>query len=338
MRSLAIARAVQDRWPRADVRFIVSREAPYASDVPFDTFLTLKSPTKRIREVNRIVSEFRPRIMIFDCSGRAAQLRHAIRLGCRTIFISQHRRKRRRGFKAYRMRFTDLHWIVQPSFVDGDLDPWERFKLKLLGRPRVSFIGPVFPPAHEPALALPPAPYFFCCAGGGRTPVRGRNSAELFAAEAARVARTLDMPGVMVMGPSYPGSLRSLPGLSIVPRLDGPELTHVLGAAEFAMLAGGDLLGQAAALGVPSVAAAIGPDQPSRIRAYAGEGLCVESDPLQLARVTLERLTAEVRSRIRERMREAGLRNGLEEALRQIAGLVEGDGGPSEARSGSGRG
>lgn len=326
MRSLTIARAVRNRWPRADVRFIVSREAPYASDVQFGAFLVAKSPTKQVREVNRIVSEFRPQIMIFDCSGRAAQLRHATRLGCRTVFVSQHRRKRRRGFKGYRMWFTDLHWIVQPSFVDGELGLRERVKLKLLGRPRVSFIGPVYPPAEPPALDLPSPPYFFCCAGGGRTPVKGRNSAELFASEAARVAQSLRTPGVMVMGPSYGGNVDSLPGLVVVPKLDGPEITHVLGAAEFAMLAGGDMLGQAVALGIPSVAAAIGPDQPSRIRAYAREGLCVEADPTELARVTLERLTADVRMRLRGRLRAAGLSNGLDEAVRQIAELLERDG------------
>jgi len=322
MRSLTIARAVSARWPAADVRFIVSREAPYAGAVPFDTFLTAKSPTKQIREVNRIVSEFRPRVMVFDCSGRAAQLRHASRLGCKTVFISQHKRKRRRGFKGYRMCFTDLHWIVQPAFVDGDLSLLERAKLKLIGRPRVSFIGPVFPPPQPPALKLPSPPYFFCCSGGGRTRVRGRNAAELFAAEASRVAQASGMPGVMVMGPSYAGEVDSLRGLTVVPSLDGPEFTHVLGAAEFAMLAGGDMLGQAVALGIPSVAAAIGPDQPVRIRSYARVGLCVEADPPQLARVTLERLTTDGRTRLRQRLNAAGLRNGLEEALRQLAELV----------------
>jgi hypothetical protein len=323
MRSLYIAEAARGRWPRADIRFIVSREAPYASEVPFDTFLTASSPTKQTREVNRIVSRFRPEIMVFDCSGRAAQFGHASRLGCKTIFVSQHRRKRRRGFKFDRMFYTDMHWIVQPSFVDGDLNRWEQFKLKLLGRPRITFIGPVFPPPVNPSLALPVPPYFFCCAGGGGNIVNGRNSAELFAEEASKVAQAASVPGIVVMGPNYNGEPGSFPGLTVLPRLSGAEITHVLGGAEFALLGGGDMLGQAVVLGIPCVAAAVAKDQPPRIESYAREGLCIAAGPAQLARVTLERLTSEMRGRLGRRMQSAGLHNGLDKALAQLASLIE---------------
>jgi hypothetical protein len=336
MRSLYIAEAAQKRWPRADIRFTVSREAPYAERVPFSTFVTTKSPTKRIGEVNRIVSGFNPGIMIFDCSGRGAQFRHAARLGCKTVFVSQHRRKRRRGFKSSRMRFTDLHWIVQPPFVDGGLTRWEQAKLRFFGRPRVSFIGPVFPPPARPAIDLPDPPYFFCCAGGGGNRVDGRNSAELFAMEASSVAQSAALRGVMVMGPNYPGNLDSLPGLTLIPKLSGPEVTHVLGAAEFALLGGGDMLGQAVALGVPCVTAAVAKDQSPRIRSYAREGLCIEATPGRLGQMTLEKLTAEDRGRLRRRMQAVGLRNGLDEALDQLAELVA-DAGADPSTPGAAR-
>jgi len=167
MRSLYLAEEIRRRRPEAEIRFILSRRAPYAGEAPFPAFFTDSSPTRHIQEVNRIVADFRPQVMIFDCSGRAAQLRHAFRAGCRTVFVSQHKKKRRRGFKPSRMRYCDLHWIVQPSFVDGDLTWREKRKLRRLGRPKVTFLGPVFPPPQDPEFELPSSPYFFCCSGGG---------------------------------------------------------------------------------------------------------------------------------------------------------------------------
>ena len=34
-RSAAIAHAARERWPQAAIRFLLSREAPYAADPPF---------------------------------------------------------------------------------------------------------------------------------------------------------------------------------------------------------------------------------------------------------------------------------------------------------------
>ena len=322
MRARHLAWGVRQRWPAAELLFVLSREAPYLSEVPFAVEVTPTSPTHHIREVNRIVDRFRPDVVLFDCSGRAAQMRHAHRRGAATVFISQHRRKRRRGFKAGRMRYCDLHWIVQPEFVDGGLTVPERFKLKLFGRPRVTFLGPVYPRPRPPGFAVPECGYFFCCAGGGATAVGGRNSAELFAEAASEVAVRTGLPGIMVMGPSYAGELKALPGLRIVPSLDGAELVSVLGGARFALVSGGDLLGQAASLGIPAVAAPVGPDQPARIAAYAGQGLCLAARPGTLAVTALEKLTDIRIAAWRETVQSVAPANGLGEALDQLGLLL----------------
>ena len=322
MRSLYLARGAQERWPEADIRFIVSREAPYAGEVPFRTYLTDNSPTKHVREVNRIVSEVQPDVVLFDCSGRVAQMKHAHHTGCRTVFVSQHIRKRRRGFKISRMRYCDLHWIVQPPFVDGDLNRIERFKLKFLGRPLVSFIGPVFPPEKKPEFALPGPQYFFACAGGGGNSVHGRNSAEIFAEAASKVTGETGIPGVMVMGPNYTGSMDAMPGLRIVPRLSGAEVVYVLGHAAFAILGGGDMLGQAAALRIPAVTAAVAGDQPPRIAAYHKAGLCIEADPERLAETVLAAMDDNGMQDLRARLAKEGLHNGLNRALDQVGFLL----------------
>lgn len=322
MRSLHLARGVCERWPAAEIMFVLSRQAPYRGETPYPVELTERSPTHHIQEVNRLVDKFRPDVILFDCSGRTAQMRHAHRRGSATVFVSQHRRKRRRGFKPGRMRACDLHWIVQPEFVIGGLTFLERFKLRLIGRPRVTFLGPVFPHPVPPAFPLPQAGYFVCCPGGGGLPVEGRNSAELFAQEASAVAATTGLPGIMVMGPSYPGSLDSLPGLRIVPSLPGGELAHVLASARFAMLGGGDMLGQAICLGVPVVAAPVGKDQSPRVAAYSRLGLCLTARAGTLAATVREELTDLRLAELRKTIQSMALGNGMDEALDQIESLL----------------
>ncbi len=329
MRSLHLARGVRGRWAGAEIRFVLSRQAPYLSQNPFAVDVTESSPTHHIREVNRFVDLFDPDVVVFDCSGRVAQMRHADRRGSATVFISQHRRKRRRGFKPGRMRHCDLHWIVQPEFVDGGLTGLERFKLRLFGRPRVTFLGPVFPDPRPPAFPMPETGYFFCCAGGGATPVDRRNSAELFAEAASEIASRTGLPGIMVMGPSYTGTLATLPGLRIVPRIEGAELAYVLAGARFAVISGGDLLGQAAALGVPAVAAPIGPDQPARIAAYVRQGLCLAAHPGSLAVTVREELTDLRIAGLRKGIQSLGLGNGMGEALDQLGSLLQTGGRPT---------
>ncbi len=327
MRSLHLAHGACERWPKAEILFVLSREAPYLATVPYRVEQTDRSPTHHIREVNQLVDRFNPDVVVFDCAGRVAQMRHARRRGSATVFISQHRRKRRRGFKIGRMRACDLHWIVQPDFVDGGLTRLERLKLRMVGGPRVTFLGPIYPRPRPPAFPLPEAGYFFCCAGGGSTEVAGRNSAELFAEAASEVAVRGGLTGIMVMGPSYAGSLESLPGLRIVPSLDGAELAHVLAGARFAMVGGGDLLGQTASLGVPAVATPIGPDQPARIAAYRRQGTCLVARPAALAATVREELTADRIAEMRTAIQSLALGNGMGEALDQLGDLLTA-GGP----------
>src|SRR5687767_8709971 len=96
-RCLAIAQAFVQRRPDADIRFILSRMAPYAADPPFPTTLLPSSPTLHSREVIALIEEFHPDLVIFDNAGRTSQLKAARREGARTIFITSRSRQRRKA-------------------------------------------------------------------------------------------------------------------------------------------------------------------------------------------------------------------------------------------------
>src|SRR6202051_4063572 len=118
-RSLAVAQGAAERWPRASIQFILSREAPYAAQSPFPAALLASSPTFHSAAVIEIMNTWRPDIVIFDNAGRTAQLRAAQQLGARVVYISARRRQRRRAFRWHWMRLIDEHWIAYPEFIAG---------------------------------------------------------------------------------------------------------------------------------------------------------------------------------------------------------------------------
>ena len=110
-----IAQSLIARHPGWDVRLVVSEKAPFVDEVPVPIFRTTRSPTWVPEEVQDILEQFLPNVVIFDCSGRQSSLREANRLGAKTVFVSNHKGKRRRGFRYSRLRYTDDHWILQPQ-------------------------------------------------------------------------------------------------------------------------------------------------------------------------------------------------------------------------------
>jgi hypothetical protein len=139
-RSAAIANAAQRRWPRAEIHFVLSRQAPYAATAPFAATLLDSSPTFHSGAVARLIEEFKPTIVIFDNAGRTAQLRAAHGSGARIVYISSRSRQRRKAFRRRWMRLLDEHWIAYPELIAGNFTWWERFKLKRLGRPTVRYL------------------------------------------------------------------------------------------------------------------------------------------------------------------------------------------------------
>jgi len=295
----------------------VAETAPFVDDVPLPIFRTTRSPTKVPYEVDDILEEFRPDVAIFDCSGRQSSLRLATGLGARTVFISNHRQKRRRGFRISRLRYTDDHWILQPGFIFGGLTAVERLKLHLLSKREPVLLGPVFPKAVLPAYA-PDQPFFLCCPGGGGNKIQGRQSGAVFAEAAREVAAALDIRGVVVTGGNFTGELPASSQLQVYRSLPGDELAGLLSAAEFAMIGGGDLLSQAIANRVPSVSASSAPDQPGRISAFERNGLCISAKPDRLAEVTVAAYSDGRLSSLLERLRFSDIRNGLNTGVERI--------------------
>jgi hypothetical protein len=287
-RSLAIAQGAAERWPHASIQFILSREAPYAAQLPFPAALLASSPTFHSAAVIEIMNHWRPDIVIFDNAGRTAQLRAAQKIGARVIYISARRRQRNKAFRVSWMRLTDEHWIAYPEFIAGKLRLLERLKLKLLGRPAVRYLDVILTPARESPALRPgiAADYVLMVPGGGTGHPGAGDAVEVFL-QAARGLAALGVETVLVGRVGTPSAVtEAAPGGSadglaagsraqLLGSLPQAELAGLMRGARLIIANGGSTLLQSIACGRACVAVPIAGDQAERIRRCVDLGVAV---------------------------------------------------------------
>ncbi|HRX90099.1 MAG TPA: hypothetical protein P5528_11710 [Steroidobacteraceae bacterium] len=281
MRALAIAAAVAERWPEADIRFMVSHEAPYAKSVPFRTQLLASSPTMQPRAVAAYLRDFRPHIVVFDNAGRTSQLKVAREVGARVVYVSSRSRQRRRAFRWRWMRLVAEHWIAYPELLAGRITVWERCKLGISRGPRVRYLDVLLPTsagATDQTVfathAVAAGQYVLITPGGGAAhrslPYAAGIISQAARTIAARVPAVLWIGGGQVTASETPASLRR------IERLPMTELMTLIRGAAVVLTNGADTLLQVMALERPCVAVALSPDQAVRLQRLQQAGISVD--------------------------------------------------------------
>jgi spore coat polysaccharide biosynthesis predicted glycosyltransferase SpsG len=332
MRSMIIADAVKQKWPDAQIRFVLNRHAPYAKDCHYQADLLDDTPTKCVQSVKDIISEFRPDIVVFDASGRRSQLAHAAKLGAKVIFLSQHKRKRSRGMKISRASVTDRHWVIQPEFVIGEISWLNKLKLKLINRPEPICIGPIFcqPDASAQFLLLEKyrltrGDFVLFNAGSGGHLVEGTLAADIYADVAQRHFTETGQTTVMIYGANYPKDIINTPGVVSIKKLDNQTFINLLTLAQFAVLSGGDTLLQAIALKVPMLVTPVSKDQPSRIKVCKDRELVVSGQSNLESIMQSLRLMRDKKNRTHliSAMQKLPNLNGLEICINEIQDMLD---------------
>lgn len=339
-RSLSLAQAARRQWPRAEIHFVLSRQAPYAATVPFPATSLDSSPTFHSTAVAKLIGEFKPHVVIFDNAGRTAQLRAARRAAARIVFISARSRQRHKAFRWRWMRLLDEHWIAYPEFIAGRLSWLERFKLNSLGRPTVRYLDVILAtsPEHDSMLgrvALKPGSYVLVVPGGGTGHPGAADAAGKFLAAANSLAETHT---VVFVGPTaaadsgVPAQRASGTGLDLNPRLrcfnslPQADLADLMSGARLIIANGGSTLLQAIACGGACIAIAIAQDQAERIRhcVEAGVALRAELDAGSMVRAAGKLLGDErARASLARRASELKLANGIRIALNALSHLLD---------------
>jgi predicted glycosyltransferase len=338
-RSLTIAQAVRRRWPRAEIHFILSRQAPYAATVPFAATLLDSSPTFHTRAVARSIKEFRPSIVVFDNAGRTAQLRAARRQGARIVYISARIRQRRKAFRWRWMRMIDEHWIAYPELIAGELGWLERFKLKRLGRPTVRYLDVIMSRIEGDSIVaragLKQRAFVLVVPGGGTGHPGANDAADQFLAAANSLAET---ETVVFVGPTRTADA----GVPTRPKADNAvlpssrlrcfnslpqtDLADLLSQARLVVTNGGSTLLQAIACGRACIAVPIAKDQSERIQRCVNAGVAATA---ALAAPSIVRAATNLlrdesaRAALAQRASKLKLANGIEIALNALAHLAE---------------
>jgi hypothetical protein len=329
-RAREIARAVQYRWPDAQLHFVLSAQAPYAAQCPFPATLLPGSATLHTPQVVALLRSFQPQLVIFDNAGRTAQIRAARAGGARVVYVSSRNRQRRKAFRVSWMRLLSEHWIAYPSFIAGELGWWERLKLKMLGRPRVRFVDTVLPagPAATDVAAAGAADFVLVVPGGGTAHPGARAAPQIISTAAAGLAalgiRTVLVGAVDAAGTRGPATTDAAL-LTRLPLLPQPQLIDLMRRARIVVSNGGDTLMQALACGSACVAVPIAHDQAARI-ARCRELRLIEAAPLVAASIVdaVARLHANEDERLAllTRGRAAGVKDAMPQILDWLDALL----------------
>jgi ADP-heptose:LPS heptosyltransferase len=329
-RTVQIAQAVAARWPKAEIHFALSREASYETEPAFTYTLLPSSPTFHTPEVNALIEQMRPHVVIFDNAGRTAQLRAAQRVGARVIYVSARARQRRKAFRLRWMSLIDEHWLAYPKLLAGPLNAVESFKLRWKGRPLLRYLD-VMLPAPDPRaaatvlqrLGLSTQPYVLIVPGGGTGHPGARDAVQVFAAAAHALAAR--GTSTVLVASANGEDLNAPPALHTLPRLPLVELAALMRRARLVIANGGSTLLQAIACHAPCIGVSIAKDQAKRVRqcSEAGLALAASLNAANIVSVATSLLADEpARLALARRAGNLELADGLGIALGAIESLL----------------
>ena len=291
MRSMIIAKAMQLRWPKINIHFILNEQVAYLKDCPYTVHTCKGSPTTEVSRVNDIIVAVSPDLVVFDASGRAKQFKQARIIGAKVAFISQHSKKRSRGLKLNRLLNTDIHWVVQPDYCIKSLSYWQRAKLAIFDKKSPKNIGPVFELTNNTYQAqllkkydLNTGGYFIFNAGSGGHKIAAALAADIYyqASKAfykIMFDRKITMKCVVLFGSNYPKELPENNDIICLRNIENKDFIALLSNAKGCVISAGDTLLQCIALHKICVAAPVSPDQPARLRLCQNEQLVLAAAP-----------------------------------------------------------
>jgi ADP-heptose:LPS heptosyltransferase len=330
-RALALATAAARRLSQLQVHFIVSREAPYAADLPFPKTFIPSSPTMHTADVVEVIRSFRPTLVVFDNAGRTKQLQAAAKVGARVIYVSSRVRQRRKAFRPQWMRVMDEHWIAYPEFIAGSSGLVEKLMLAIMGRPKLRFLDAFLPPSDEVLaqavlrqFGVYEDNYVLVVPGGGSEHSSGPNGPQIVA-EAARRLGVRGYNCIVVGVPKLESNEIQTAELRLTSRMPMASLGELIRRAKLVISNGGDTLLQTLACNRACLAIPIAGDQPHRIGKCVQAGLAasatLNSDDIERVAISLLE-NADERRRLEGNSTRAGITNALDGALATLERLA----------------
>ncbi len=334
VRSLIIAKAILQQWPKTDVHFILNENSKYIDDCPYEVHSCQNSPTKDTPRVNSIIRQLQPDLVIFDASGRAKQFKEAKRVGAKVAFLSQRAKKRKRGLKLNRLFNIDIHWVAQPGFCIKPLGFLQSCKVKFFNKLLPKNIGSVFiaPSRNNQEyilnkLNLVGETFFVFSSGSGGTFVGDKLAADIYYQAACEFYRQTKIKCVVVFGSNYPKNIEfQYDDVICLRSIENEYFISLINSAHACVVSAGDTLLQCIALNKPSIAVALSSDQKTRLK------YCLNKDLVLKAELTSENISKQTfllvdkqgkdRMRILNGMQKMPQENALETIISDINNVI----------------
>lgn len=326
MRCQILARAIQIRWPRARIRFVLHRDAPYTGGCPFEVIAFAGHHKRKadLRARHALISRTittlpRRSVVFFDSAGRSRHFLDAFRRRLPVIYVSSRPDIRRKAFDWARLLPQRQHWLLRDIPTEAPaLGAALRFRARLRGVELVDL-----PTVFEQAAADAEGPDVVLVHGGGTRVVDGRPAPELFLEVGRQLSRRLGLRS-LVIGPP---AAASDPRTRCIPWLENAALMGLMATARLNVVGGGSLVGQAIALDSPTLAVSFGrKDQDRRVQRLLEQGVLASAPPradeMVAAAVSLLE-SPQAMERQLERRQAFGVSNGVPRAMAAFARLLD---------------
>ena len=302
----------------------VGKFTPGWREIPLE-----QTPTLANRATTAWIERLKPRVVLFDSAGRAAQLRAAKKIGAHTIFLAGRETSRRKTISLRRLRYLDALWLSQPAAFWQPLSLWKRLLLRCYPKLRVDTIGVVFAKADSRQLAPELAafaaaqPYVLMTLGGGGIFSAGIDQNALAFQAAEQCFAKTGVRSILICGPNASELATSTPACYVLRSVPNAALVALIETSALVLCNGGYTLLQAVASNKATLALALQGDQQRRIDRLAAIGATFASradsliaDLVQLVQspVACQALTAAALA--------SGVDNGLDIAVQHLRAVV----------------
>lgn len=330
MRCVIIANAIKQRWPSANIRFILHQEAPYTASCPFETVtFSGNQKNKQYRNARYVLisKEIKntPKngIVFFDSAGRAKHFFEAWLHRVPVIFVSSREDIRRKGFNWLRLLPQKQHWMLRdipttPPAITRLLK-W-RAKInsvKLVDLPTLFNVGS---PSNLSLTSK--QPYMLLIHGGGTRIINGQPATTLFLNVAKNMCTHHKINALVIGGDTQD----STDQIQVIPWLDNADLMTAMEHACLNIVGGGSLVGQAIAQPVPTLAVSFGrKDQDARTKTLSAQGVLKSTAPresdMSTSALSLLSSTSEQEAQLNKRC-SLGIKNGIDSAMNELSLLL----------------
>jgi UDP:flavonoid glycosyltransferase YjiC (YdhE family) len=283
------------------------------------------TPTASSAKVIAYLQHYRPRVVIFDSAGRAAQLRAAKGIGAHCIFMAGRESSRRKAMSWRRLPYLDELWLCQPLDFWQRLPLWKRLLMRFFPTLKIVPLGVLFAPA-DPSL-LPTEleqfsraqPFVLITLGGGGVFSAGIAQNDLAEQAAQAVFAATGVPSILLCGPNANRLPAASAACAVVRSVPNAALVALLERATLVLCNGGYTLLQAVALRKVTLALALQGDQQRRIdrllRCDATQSTTVSALAQDL--IALLKSPEQQAARIKA-THASGVENGLTNAIRRL--------------------